>query len=208
MSLSWKRTSAYTYADLDLHLFLPPRLAKREGRFNPVSGDVCYQRKQNHHFELDVDMCAGNTECPHKPVENIVFPSPSLSKRKRRRKRVVPGKYSIIVSNFGYHGRNGQVGGTGPAIPFDVLLSLNGKKTLISGLCIKPNTQGRDSAIRVAHFVVRSDGSVNKMKRHNPMGDICGNVRLLNSREKKRNKRIGSGRKKRRKRRVRLDQEL
>ena len=147
-SLSWKR-GGKAYADLDLHLYLPARLKPDTG--GDPDGDVCYKRKQHRHFELDVDMCAAGPEsCPHEPVENIVFPSSSLSKRKRRRKRLKPGKYTIVVQNFMYHYKNGQGGDRGPPIPFDVLFSLNGKKTLITGLCTKRNSKGLASAVRVA----------------------------------------------------------
>ena len=173
VSLSWSR-STRKYADLDLHLYLPAKYSDPAKRDHSV-GDVCFRNKLRHYFELDVDMCAGASDtCPHKPVENIVFPQPSLSKRKRRRKRIAPGKYTIVVQNWGYKTVDPpSIGDKGPAIPFDVLFSMNGNKTLITGLCIKPNRSKKASAIRVFRIVIGPDGSVMSMKKHKPMGDIC-----------------------------------
>ena len=174
VSLSWTR-SARRYADLDLHLFLPAKYAdRRDNNPNNLMGDVCFSKKLKHHFELDVDMCAGASDsCPHKPVENIVFPAPSLPKRKRRRKRVAPGTYTIVVQNYGYHTTDGSIGDKGPAVPFDVLFSMDGNKTLITGLCTKRNTRMKKSAVRVIRVIIGPDGSVMSMKKHKPMGD-CG----------------------------------
>ena len=194
-TLSWKRRRNKEYGDLDFHLFLPPKLVRNDPRRprGDYGGDVCFKRKRNHHFELDVDMNGKDDS-----VENIVFPSPSLPKRKRRTIRVVPGEYSIVVENFAYYDIHGKrmVPGKGPAVPFEVLISVNDKKTLITGLCTKPNTKGRASAVGVARFTVGRNGKVTSMEKHKPMGEICGGQLLLSSNEKKERRLTGTDRKK------------
>merc|ERR1711939_318570 len=69
-TLSWKRRRNKEYGDLDSHLFLPPKLVGNDPRRprGDYGGDVCFKRKRNHHFELDVDMNGKDDS-----VENIVF---------------------------------------------------------------------------------------------------------------------------------------
>ena len=136
-------------------------------------------------------MCSsGDKLCPHAPVENIVFPSPSLSKRQQRRKRVVTGQYTIHVENVAYYNKHGKRLSKGPAIPFDVLLTIDGKKTLFTGLCTKAYKKGHAKNVYVARFIVGSNGKVRSMKRHSPMR--CGRrkkkskVRRLTEKRQKR----------------------
>ena len=155
-------------------MYLPSRLS-RTGPARPRGdhdGDVCFKRKINNGFELDVDMCSsGPKSCPDAPIENVVFPSPSLSIRQRSRK-LVPGQYKIMVRHFAFYNREGKRLSKGPSVPFDVLFTLDGKKTLITGLCTKPYKKGQADPVFVATFTVGVRGKVISMTKHPPMD--CG----------------------------------
>ena len=145
VSLSWG-AKAEPSVDLDLHLFF---ISSGTRMTRGASGDVHFRSKRKGGFELDVDMCTGasTSPCPARPVENIVFKSglgASLVP--------FPGKYGVLVRRFGgsVHYPKG--------IPFEIVLSIGGRRALIGPLCTRPRTVGADSDVRVVEFIVQSTG--------------------------------------------------
>jgi len=109
ISLAWD-----TIDDLDLHVFMP-------------SGEeLSYMSKQSRCGlgMLDVDMNAG-APYSKEPVENIFFGNTEDLVQAPK------GKYKVIVQNYSYHDKKNR----GGAIPWKVLIEMNGEKTRYSGEC-------------------------------------------------------------------------
>lgn len=122
ITLTWD-----TVDDLDLHVFVPDR------------SEVSYANREamGGRCVLDVDM---NACSPYskEPVENVFLGDLD------RKVEAPLGKYKVVVQNYSYHSDP-----SGSPVPFQVAVSMNGKKESYYGTCVG---QGAESNVVVLEF--------------------------------------------------------
>jgi hypothetical protein len=143
-SLSWE-----TQDDLDLHVKIPG------GKSIYANNKRAENRKGKVLGELDVDMCLTASQCPERPVENIVF------------RRTVPvGKYKVSIRNYKFRPAAKQ--GIARSVPFNLVVRFGdvGQEVhhkVFGGLCTPAGLDGKESEVAVYEFKYSQKGIVKEI---------------------------------------------
>jgi hypothetical protein len=144
-SLSWE-----TKDDLDLHVVIPG------GKSIYANNARALNRRGKLIGELDVDMCLSVSQCPARPVENIIF------------RRTVPvGKYKVLVRNYNFR----PAASKEISIPFQLVVRFGdvGREVyhkLFQGLCTPAGLEGKESDTLVYEFKYSQNGNVKEVYEH------------------------------------------